>query len=174
MAKKSHGQVFSAELVMASGFFIAAFVALYMAWNSMYWSFIEEQNDISLKTVLFGIADMAVMSPGEPTNWESSAMENASSIGLAFSPGRLSSAKLAALQSLNTTQYDSVKERMGAGSSDVFISVADSVSTLYSFGTPADSNTSMVSAFSTQRLALLNGNIVTVNVQVWRSKVRAT
>jgi hypothetical protein len=167
-------QVFSAELVLASGFFIAAFVALYMAWYSMYWSYVEEQSDNDMKTVLFSIADMAVLSPGSPSNWEATAKENASSFGFATAPNRLSDSKLSVLQSLNSTQYYSVKEGMGAGRFDVYINVGNSTGTFYAFGIPASQNASMASAFSVQRMALLNDSIATVYVQVWRTKVRAT
>ncbi len=167
------GQVFSAELVVASGIFIAAFVLLYMAWYSMYWSYVEEQSDNDMKTVLFGIADMAVLSPGDPSNWEATVKESANSFGFANAPNRLSDGKLSALQSLNATQYYAVKEGMGAGRFDVYVNVSNSTDSLYAFGIPASQNSSMVQSFSTSRLALLNDSMVTFYVQVWRNRVRA-
>lgn len=168
---KKRGQLFSSELVIASGFFIIAIVIFYMTYTSLASAYYEEQQDTQMQSVLLGISDSLVLSPGDPANWEASAKENASSFGLAYSPNRLSESKIAALQSLNSS-YQTVRVRMGAGAYDLYLSVSNSTSVLYSFGLRANSSNSLVQSLSNERLALLNDSTVQVYVQVWRTKGR--
>lgn len=172
MHKNLHGQLFSSELVVASCFFIMALVIFTMTWYSMVNSYNEEQQDQQMQSVLLGVSDSLVLSPGDPSNWESSALENANSFGLASAPNRISDNKAAALQSLNATRYHRVKENMGAGQYDVYVSISNSTATLYQFGRRANSSNSLVQPFSNERLALLNDSVVQVYVQVWRAKGR--
>ena len=172
--KNAKGQIFSTELVLASGVFIAALVAFVFVWNSMSDNYQEGQQDMEMQTVLQGISDSLVLSPGYPTNWEAAATGGASSIvlatssfGLADSPNGISGAKAAELQALNSSYLD-VKERMGAGRFDVFVSIGDTNRTFYTFGYAPDLNDTTVRAISEQRPALLNGSAVTLKVQVWR------
>ncbi len=157
------------ELVIASIFFIVAFAITYSAWYSMQVSYAEAQADLEMQTALLTISDAAVMAPGEPSNWESTAKENANSFGLAVGANRLSEGKLSALQSLNSSYYYLVKEKMGAGRFEVYINTSNPSGTLYQFGAPIVFSNNTVQA-STKRLAMINDSIVTVFVQVWRTK----
>ncbi len=166
---ETKGQLFSVELVLASAVFMGALVAFVLVWNSMSAAYNEEQADLQMQTSLLGISDMAVLSPGYPANWETGVLGNASSFGLATSPNVLSGAKAGALQSLNSSYLD-MKERMGAGRFDVFLSIGNSTGTFYTFGYAPDLNDTTVKAISSQRVALLNGSAVSVKVQLWRIK----
>ena len=165
------GQMFSTELVLASAIFIAAIVIFVSIWNSMLISYLEEQKSREMQVSLIGISDMLVLTPGYPTNWEADVLGNASAFGLAGSPNVISPGKALALQNLNGS-YLSVKEKMGAGRFDIFLSLNNSSSTFYTFGRRGDANDSTVQILRTSRLALLNGSAVTVNMQVWREKGR--
>jgi len=164
------GQMFSTELVLASAIFITGLIVFVSVWNSMLQTYFDEQDERELQTALLGISDMAVLSSGQPSSWEAGALENASAFGLASSANVISPSKASALQSLNASHYNTVRERMGAGRFGVFISVNNSSSTLYRFGTLGDSNDSTVKILRASRLALLNNSVVTVNVQVWRTR----
>ena len=165
------GQMFTTELVLASAIFIAAIVIFVSIWNSMLTSYFEEQRDREMQVALNGISNMLVLSPGSPTNWEAGVLGNANAFGLASSPNVISHAKFAALQNLNSS-YLSMKEKLGAGRFDLFMSLNNSTNTLYRFGLMGDSNDSSVKILRGSRLALLNDSVVTLNVQVWRTKGR--
>ena len=126
-----------------------------------------------MQGALISISDSAVLSPGNPADWEYTSLQNASSYGFASSRNVLSSQKLGSLQALNSSYYDTVRERMGAGRFELSISVVDSGgSTLYSFGKAPDAGNETVSSASAERLALLDDGVVTLKVQLWRRKAR--
>ncbi|MCX6772554.1 MAG: hypothetical protein NTV88_02170 [Candidatus Micrarchaeota archaeon] len=165
------GQMFSTELVLASAIFIAGIVIFVSIWNSMLTSYLEEQQSREMQVSLIGISDMLVLSPGTPANWEVGTLSDASAFGLASSPNIISTAKAQALQDLQG-DYQKVKENMGAGRFDVFMSINSSTNTLYTFGLMGDANESTVEILHSSRLALLDGEAVTINVQTWRTKGR--
>lgn len=155
---------------MAFSFFLAAMLIFLASWNSMFATYYREATMRQMQTSLIGISDMLVMSQGEPADWEFGALENASSFGLAVSRNSLSTQKLSAMQSLNSS-YDKVRENMGAGASQLYVAVKDTGgSALYAFGNPFDPADPTVLSASADRLALLDGALVKVTVQVWRSK----
>ena len=168
--RSSRGQVLSTEVVVCMGLFTAALIALLAAWNSMHQSYLDEAGQAEMATALAGISDMAVLSPGEPAGWEAGEIGDASAIGLASSPNVLSERKLSALQSLDETQYSEAKERMGAGRFGLYLSVSDAGGVIHSFGRQADYSDSSVQALDSGRLALLDGKVVRVRVQLWRKR----
>lgn len=164
------GQILSLEVIVAFSFFLAAMLIFLASWNSMFATYYREATMRQMQTSLVGISDMLVMSPGEPADWEFSVLENASSFGLAASRNSLSVQKLSALQSLNSS-YDKVRESMGAGASQIYIAVKDgNGGVIYAFGNPYDPLNPDIISTSADRLALLDGTLVKVTVQVWRSK----
>ncbi|MCK9202577.1 MAG: hypothetical protein M0P42_15735 [Gallionella sp.] len=164
------GQILSLEVIIAFSFFLAAMLIFLASWNSMFAAYYREAAMRQMETSLVGISDMLVMSPGEPADWEFSALENASSFGLAASRNSLSLQKLSALQSLNSS-YDKVREGMGAGASQLYIAVkGENGGVIYSFGNPYDPIDPDIYSVSADRLALLDGQLVKVTVQVWRKK----
>ncbi|VVC00624.1 Uncharacterised protein [uncultured archaeon] len=169
------GQMFSAELVVASSLFIVAIVLFVLMWNGMRASYVAEEADYEMQSTLVSVSDTLVLSPGEPSGWEGAELENASQFGLAESQNSLVAGKLSALQALNATQYYKVKEGMGAGKFDVYISLSNSTGTLlgdyplYAFGIAPNASDPSIRAASLQRLASLNGTPVTLTVQLWRT-----
>ncbi len=165
------GQMVSTELVICSSIFMAALVVFLFAWNTISTAYYEEQASRDMETALAGISDMAVLSPGSPSNWEFSVLSNANSFGFATSPNVLSQGKLAALTELNGS-YSSVKEKLGAGRFDISISVldADGNALPYGFGQGASTQNYSVVSASVERLALLGGQPARLQVQLWRLK----
>lgn len=166
----SRGQLLSSEVVLAMCLFLGALIAFMLAWNTISASYAQEQAQRQMQSALVGISDMAVLSPGDPADWEVSSQAGANAFGLAQSPGVLSAQKLAALQALNSS-YDDVREKMGAGPLELYIEVGDSAGApRYGFGKPANLSDSGVDSLSVERLALLGGSPATLWVQVWRRK----
>ncbi|MCX8197108.1 MAG: hypothetical protein N3G80_02205 [Candidatus Micrarchaeota archaeon] len=166
----SKGQLISTELVISSTIFVAALIVLFFSWNMISSSYFEEQTQKDMQTILLGISDMVVLSPGYPSNWEQGDIAEVNAFGFASSRNVLSASKLSALAVLEG-YYPSAKEKMGAGPFDVSITVMDanSGSILYSFGRSPPQTAPFVSV-SAERLALLEKNIVRVRVEVWKKK----
>jgi len=163
------GQIFSSELLVSFSVFIAALIIFILVWNGMYSGYTEELADTRMQTVLIGISDMAVMSPGDPQDWETGAGANANAYGFATERSVLSPAKLYAMQGYFAANYSGMKEKLGAGGYGVFVSVADlSGNTLYSFGSPAGTSNQSISSVSAERIALLGSDIVKLRTQLWR------
>jgi hypothetical protein len=167
------GQLLSTEIILALSLFLVAMLVFVLAWNYISFSYSSEQADRQMQSSLIGVSDSLVLSPGSPADWEYSSGANASSFGLASSRNVLSAAKLSALQSLNATDYDNVRERMGAGKFDLYVEASNPGGpVLYNFGHPADLSSSSVSAVVSQRLATLGGSVVVLKVELWRAKGR--
>ncbi|MEM4348091.1 MAG: hypothetical protein QXN37_00795 [Candidatus Anstonellaceae archaeon] len=163
------GQMLSTELVISSAIFVAALAIFLFSWNLVSNSYYEEQSMHDMQTILVGISDMFVLSSGVPSDWENDDFLKANAFGFASSRNVLSPSKLSALSPMNG-YYDLVKEKMGAGPFDIYLSVidADSGSLLYSFGLEPDYTNSKIS--SAERLAILDDKIVRVRVQIWKKK----
>lgn len=167
---QSKGQILSLEVIVTFSFFLAAILIFIVSWNAIFATYQQEAALRQMQTSLVGISDMLVMSPGDPADWEVNAMGSASSFGLATTRGILSRQKIIALQSLNSS-YDSMRESMGAGISNLYIEVGTTSGVaLYSFGRPFDPSDRDIYSASADRLALLDGQLVKVRVQLWRSK----
>jgi len=172
--KGMRGQLFSTEMMVSFSVFLAAIIIFLFVWNTLYNNYIEEQSDNKMQVVLVGISDAAVMSPGDPSNWDVTVGANANSYGFASSRNILSPSKLYAMQGYFAANYTDMKDKMGAGGYDLFIEVKDTEgSTYYSFGRPADTANSSISAISAERLALMDDEISILRVQLWRVKGRS-
>jgi len=168
------GQIFSTEMMVSFSVFLVALMIFLYVWNSMYSNYIEEQSDAKMQVVLIGISDAAVMSPGDPSDWETSVGTGASSYGFASARSVLSPAKLYAMQSYFAANYSGMKDKLGAAGYDMFLDVQDtSGSTYYSFGVKADTTNSSISAVSAERLALMGSDLVKLRLQVWRVRGRS-
>lgn len=169
------GQIFSTEMMVSFSVFLGAIIIFLFVWNTMYNNYLEEQYDTNMQVALIGISDSAVMSPGDPANWENGAGENASSYGFASSRNVLSSSKLYAMQGYFANDYPGMKYKMGAGSFDMYIDVTDTDgNAYYGFGIPADTSNQSISSISAERLAQLDGRLVKLRVQVWRVRGRGS
>ena len=170
-SRSSRGQLVSTELVICSSIFLAALVIFLLVWSAISSAYRDEQANRDMQIELIGISDMAVLSPGDPPDWEMTAPTNASAFGFAQSPNVLSPAKLSALALLNQT-YAISKERMGAGKYGLYIAVLgwDGSQLPYSFGEQVTASNGSIVSFSAERLALLGGTPVRLVVQIWRNK----
>ena len=165
------GQIFSTELMVSFSIFLAALIVFLFVWNSMYTNYREEQSDAKMQVVLIGISDSAVMSQGDPQDWEVGAGDQANSYGFASARNVLSPAKLYAMQGYFAANYSDMADKMGAGGYEFFAEVLgmdDSI--LYSFGSKADTTNQSISSVSAERLALIGNDIVKLRVQLWRVK----
>ncbi|MFA6214579.1 MAG: hypothetical protein WC717_04855 [Candidatus Micrarchaeia archaeon] len=168
------GQIFSTELMVSMSVFIGALIVFLYVWNSMYTAYVEEQSDNKMQVVLVGISDAAVMSPGDPADWEATVGTGANSYGFASARSVLSPAKLYAMQGYFSANYTDMKDKMGAGGYDIFIDVSDlEGNTYYGFGSPAGTDNSSVSAVTAERLALIGDEMVKLKVQLWRTRGRS-
>jgi hypothetical protein len=168
------GQMFSTELMFSLSVFIAALIVFLFVWNNMYNNYQEEQSDTKMQVVLIGVSDAAVMSMGDPQDWEIGVENQANSYGFASARNVLSPAKLYAMQGYFAANYSDMVSKMGAGGYDFFAEVRgmdDSV--LYSFGSKADPANQSISSVSAERLALIGEDIVKLRVQLWRVKGRS-
>ena len=172
--KGMKGQIFSMEMMVSFSVFLGAIIIFLFVWNTMYNNYVEEQSDNKMQVALIGISDSAVMSPGDPSNWDMASGMNASSYGFASSRNILSPSKLYAMQGYFAANYAGMKDKMGAGGYDLFIDVKDTNGNIYySFGSLADTANQSISAISAERLALMDDEIVSLRVQLWRIKGRS-
>jgi len=168
------GQLFSTELTVSLSIFLAGVMLYLFVWNSLYNNYVEEQADAKMQVVLIGISDAAVLSQGDPTDWDTTAGMNANSYGFATSsPNTLSTDKIYAMQSYFTLDdginYHNMTEKMGAAGYDLYLDVKDTDGNLlYGFGTLADTTNSSISAVSAERLGIIGSDIVKLRVQLSR------
>ena len=168
------GQLFSTEMMVSFSVFLGAIIVFLFVWNSMYNNYVEEQSDNKMQVVLIGISDAAVMSGGDPSNWDITSGRYANSYGFASSRNTLSPSKLYTMQGYFATNYTEMKDKMGAGGYDLFIDVKDmDGNTYYSFGSLADTTNTSISAITAERLALMDDGIVNLRVQLWRVRGRS-
>jgi len=172
--KGLRGQIFSSEMMVSFSVFLGAFIIFLFVWNTMYNNYVEEQSDNKMQVVLIGISDAAVMSTGDPSNWDVVSGTDANSYGFASTRNTLSPSKLYTMQEYFAANYTDMKDKMGAGGYDLYIDVMDTEgSTYYSFGSPADTTNLSISAITAERLSLMDDAIVNLRVQLWRVKGRS-
>lgn len=170
-SRASKGQILSTDLVISLSLFLGALLIFMLAWSSMSYSYWEQKADTDMQSALLSISDSLVYSQGTPSDWEFSSGLNASSFGLAVSRNTISARKIAALQSIFSSNYSLAKERAGAGRFDISVSIKDlSGSQIYGFGSVANFTDRQVSAAGAERLAIMDGKLVKVSVQLWRAK----
>jgi hypothetical protein len=170
LGKAAKGQVLSTEIVVSFALFLAALLVYVLGASNMLYSYSEERADLDMRQALLGIADNLVLSPGCPADWEYSGQQ-ASYYGLAESPNALSRAKLSAAQSLFSADYSGAKTLFGAGMFDLSVSVVDANGTkIGGFGKAASAANGTYSSASSERLAVLDGQLVRVRVQLWRQR----
>jgi len=168
------GQLFSTELTVSLSVFLAGVVLYLFVWNTLYNNYVEEQADAKMQVVLLGVSDAAVLSQGDPVDWETTAGTNANSYGFATSsPNTLSTDKLYAMQGYFTANYSGMKDKIGAAGYDVYFEVDDTDgNSLYSFGTLADTSNGSISAVSGERLGVIGSDILKLRVQLSRTRGR--
>ena len=169
------GQLFSTELTVSISIFLAGVVLYLFVWNSLYNNYVEEQADAKMQVVLIGISDAAVLSQGDPVDWETTVGMNANSYGFATtSPNTLSTDKLDAIQNYFASDYSGMKDKIGAAGYDVYFDVKDMDDVqLYSFGAIADTANNSISSVSAERLGIIGSDLVKLRVQIARVRGRS-
>lgn len=171
MANGMKGQLFSSEILVSFSIFLGAVLVYLFAWNSLQVNYMHEMADAKMQSVLLGLSDVMVLSPGDPPDWETGAGMGANSFGLAASENELSSEKLYMMQSYFASNYSGMRDSMGAAGYGVFMNVSNQDgNVLYSFGSLADTDNETVSAAEANRLAVLGGEIVNVRMQLWHTR----
>ncbi len=161
----SRGQIWLID-AMVSGAMIAMIVFMMLGTSDkMTQNYRNANSEISFSNALLAASDSLVLTPGSPANWESTTIDGTglSSFGLASSSNVISPAKAAAMQSLNATNYSTIKAALGLGAVNVSIEISNlsDSTTLYSFGV-APPGTARSAVF--ERVALLNNSAVLVKV----------
>jgi len=153
------------------GFLVICFVLVMyiLAWNELVlrWSINNEHN--IMKTSAYFAAESLLTTPGEPESWETMGYidGNISAIGLVNGRNELNTLKLDILVAENLSKYDDIKARLGLQKYEFGLRVVDfSKDTVYyEFG--KFSNGDLNNSISFERMAILNGEPVIVEMEVW-------
>lgn len=165
----SKAQIYSTDLFVGVTIFLLVLTSFLILWstgiNRLTYFEKERWRDETARV----IAEQLVESPGYPTHWEQISIlteTNLRTIGLTKERNVLNMDKIQKLLHLDDDQnYTFIKRVLGAGKYDFCVNVSSLDGTnLYSYGR-APTSDSVVSVVS--RLAILDDNIVVVNVYVW-------
>jgi hypothetical protein len=168
---RTRGQILSTDLVISLSLFLGAIMVFFISWSMLSYSYWESKADMDMQSAMLSISDALVLSPGSPADWEFGTVDGASSFGLANGKNELSRLKIASLQSFFANNYTLAKVGMGSGTFDIYVAVNRQDGTvLYSFGRIADFTDRQVVSASSERLAILDGELVDVKVSLWRTK----
>lgn len=123
----SKGQFFSPDLAIALGVFIFS-LALFWAASNVIFDRVEIFNSrLEADETAHSVLNSLVLSGGIPFDWEDHALGDINSFGLVHSNNVLDSAKIVRLvDMLNSSDYNSVKYKMGLGKYDIMLNVKDS------------------------------------------------
>ncbi|MFH2105904.1 MAG: hypothetical protein ABII22_01475 [Candidatus Micrarchaeota archaeon] len=159
--KYAKGQIWSTDLLIASLVMLAIFFIFVISWNNLgyNWNSSQIQNKIYF-AALFASDALIAQDSG---NWENEeTLENATSFGIVGERNELDNKKLSRLASAN---YTVVKEKLGIEGYGLFINITNGSGTFYVFGVkPTNYDQTVV----VERLAILNGSVVKVKVNVWQ------
>ena len=121
------GQFFSPDLVIAIGIFIFTLALFWVASNAIFGQIDLFNNRIETDEIAHLILNSLVLSSGQPNNWENYALDDINSFGLVHSNNILDSNKIISLVGLlNSSDYDVVKKKLGAGRYALQLNVLDS------------------------------------------------
>jgi hypothetical protein len=163
------GQTWSIDLMAATVLVTIIMLFSLLLWNNIAVRWNTANDYRQMQTDAMFAAEALMTTAGEPAGWEKLAQidDNITAIGLADSRNELSYLKLEKLVSENATAYSVVKRRLGVPQHELGIRVTDVErdNTHYEFGRFAGGmNTSVVF----ERMGMLNGTPVIVQVEVWR------
>ena len=165
---KSRGQMLSVDFMLSLGVFLAAFYILFTLWGVVQSVLLLDMRELEMSKVAVSISQSLVATAGQDTNWHVLSRENASAFGLAWSSNVLQLEKVQEFMSLNATNYNSIKEKLGAGRYELYVFIDELDGTrLYEFGLAPPDNSRSHPTQSSQRFAILDGRIVIVQVEVW-------
>lgn len=160
-AKK--GQAVVLDLIAGLFIFLVLFSYFIVFWGIFSERYVGHARQEGLETRAISVAESLVSGPGHPFNWTADP-SSAQSIGIASLPNRLDGARISALESLS---YADAKHALGIGT-EFYIRIDGQNGTIiYSEAGQQPQNTS--SRVEVSRLAILEGQIVDVRVQVYEN-----
>ncbi|MFH1971902.1 MAG: hypothetical protein ABIJ18_00315 [archaeon] len=160
------GQIFSWDLLIA----VALFIFILMA--SLYmWEFYREKTElVDLRADMEFNARNGMVSllttSGNPTNWNTQPIFNVTSFGIVSGDFVLDENKVSKFEEWNNTYYKEIKGSLGIRKYELYVDFlnASDVS-LYKFG--IESPISANEVVRIERLALMDGDIIRVVMEVW-------
>ena len=160
------GQAIPLDFMAGVFVFLVMLAYFLILWDIFAVRFVEHAQTIDDELAAISVADRLVLSGGYPTNWTLEPL-SAQSIGLASRPHELDPYRVSALSSMANGSYASVKSALGIDRNfQVKIEAADDGARLATIGQEPANATRVVEV---TRLAMLNGEIVNVRVQVYES-----
>lgn len=161
----SKGQIFSTDLIFATGIFLILMGLVWYNWDDMRYEMDETVEINEMEHLALSISDALVMTSGEGHNWVDDP-ENATSIGLTSLPGKVSQERLDAFVDMD---YDDQREKLGTGAFDFWFALkTSSGSVIQSTG----SNPEGDRRISIVRPVIYNGEPSFVNLMIWRESYR--
>ena len=149
------------DIMFATSTYVVLLMLFIAFWNNMVRLGAEQQSGFDLNHALSNAAGL-VFSQGHPTGWYLAAAYDPVSIpGILDSSGALSSPRLARLSSINSTNYEDVREALGVGEYQVFINTSDG----HQFGPEPEKGSTTATL---ERTLFGNGNATTVMLWVWK------
>ncbi|MCS7109251.1 MAG: hypothetical protein NZ903_00440 [Candidatus Micrarchaeota archaeon] len=155
--KIKKGQFFSYDAIVAGILFVLLLTLLYNYWNSLRTTISVRIDDAS--RIALSVSNI-LLTPGYPMNWNAS---NFNQIGLAkdYNTIELSEEKVSNLSFLSYTDYSKMKEKLGVGPYDIYITVGDA-----SIGMPPLENVS--TKVTIKRPVIYKEAIRTLYITIWR------
>ena len=162
----SNGQVFSTDALVGLVIFLFALgiVFYYFAQVSERSAVFEESAE--LKNSAFNALSALVETKGMPENWNALGISEIKAFGISSERNVVDSGKLSRLVEVSGIDYNAVKKILGLQKFGFGISVNDlNGSRIVSAGSIEKP---LRSSFKASRLALWNGNIVSVSLEVFK------
>jgi len=162
------GQVWSLDI--ASAAVVISFILLFaiLIWNNLAIRWNSTNDYRQMQTDAMFAAEALMTTSGYPESWEMLPQidDNITSIGLVNGRNELSHLKLKKLVDENATAYGHVKRRLGVQRYELGIRITDieREEAYYEFGRFSGALDTVV-AF--ERLGILNGSMVVMQVEVW-------
>lgn len=156
--KTRKGVAFSTDMAIAIFIFLALFISITIAWNSVLDSSSRNTQRKDTEMLLLRIADELVRSGGYPQNWEENP-SNAITIGLAESDRILDSEKIQAFLDMD---YETAKDILKTGGYDFQLRLVNNGSVK---GPAPDSD----NIFFMRRMVLYNETNETLELYLWRA-----
>ena len=163
MAKRGQG----VPIDFVAGLFIFLVMLAYflLLWDSYSERYVAAASSIDMETTAIGVADQLVSTGGMPNNWTADPL-SAQSIGLAWRQNEIDPYRLSALSSL---PYANAKRLLGAGR-EIMIKIETLDGGRLATISASEAETGDSSkAVEVTRMAMLNGSVVNVKVQVYEN-----
>lgn len=161
------------DMIIAVSAFLVCLLFIIALWAALTSALGARATRRELQDSASVAASQLVLTSGSPANWSIGNFSGPGSIGLVRERNMLNEQKLAKLQALNSTNYTEIKENLGCGKNELYVTVSNiySNATLYSFGKPAPAGLEdFTSNHIVTRIALLNDSEVLLRVEAWNAR----